>query len=353
MAAKSNPRAISVKIESVNSIRSKPINYDTIDEVLFAHEFQKKIPKCYAKIEKSIRIVNNSICHLFGFGKLSNYSKSSAAGRKAKILRIIKFLQIIQPAQVISKGTWIIDDWSSGYFHWFADALTRAELVGEYTNNYPIILPAGYKNIEYIQKSLEILEINCVYLDQEKPCKVQELLLTSYTAPTGNYNKLLLVKLAKRFRKWVVEEGQKNSNQDLGHSKRKIYVSRANTYRRKISNESELLPIFNKYQFEIIFPENLRFEDQIKLYYSSSVLIGLHGAGLTNMMFMQPGSIVIEIRRKGDALNNCFFSMASDLNLNYFYLFANPENDDLSFGNCHVEAEHLEMILSNYEKFNT
>jgi capsular polysaccharide biosynthesis protein len=338
---------ILISYDSGISIRSLPINYDTKHNELFAHEFQKKIPGCYAKIESKVYIVDNCICHFFGFGRLSKYSKSSASGRKAKTLRIIKFLKLFQPAQLIPKGTWVIDDWSSGYFHWFADALTRAELVSEYTHNYPLILPAEFEDIGYIRKSLEILGIQYVYLNTKKPSKVEELLITSYTAPTGNYNKKLLSNLSKRFRGWVKEE-QENTNRSWEDRKRKIYVSRANTYRRKISNELELLPIFKKYGFEVIYPENISFEDQLRIFYSTSVLVGLHGAGLTNMMFMQSGGTVIEIRRHGDAHNNCFFSMASDLNLRYCYLFAQSENDDMSFGNCHVEAEHLELLLSQY-----
>lgn len=339
-----------VSHDSFYSNRTLPINLKTRDIELFSHEFEKKIPSCFAKIENYVYIVNNSICHLLGFGTLSKYSKSSAAGRRAKLLRVVKFFQsFFQEKQLIPKGTWIIDDWSLGYFHWFADALTRAELVINYTHKYPLILPAEFEKIPYINKSLEMLDIPCIYLEKNKPSKVQELLITSYTAPTGNYNKALLQSLSNRFRKWVEKNNEKNNN-NLPHSKHKIFVSRANTYRRRISNEHEILPIINNYGFEVIHPENISFEEQVKLFYSTAVLVGLHGAGLTNMIFMQPGSTIIEIRRHGDSLNNCFFTMASDLGMKYFYVFAHPENENLSDANCHIELNQFESILSSYDK---
>jgi capsular polysaccharide biosynthesis protein len=34
---------------------------------------------------------------------------------------------------------------------------------------------------------------------------------------------------------------------------------------------------------------------QIRAYATADIVIGLHGAGITNMMFMPPGSLVVEI----------------------------------------------------------
>ena len=39
---------------------------------------------------------------------------------------------------------------------------------------------------------------------------------------------------------------------------------------------------------------------QIKTYSQTDVLVGLHGAGMTNMVFMPPGSLVVEIVGKFD-----------------------------------------------------
>jgi capsular polysaccharide biosynthesis protein len=335
--------------DASQSIRSLPINYNINDKHLFINELCKNIPSCYAKIEQSVSLINNSIYDFFGFGPLAKYSKSSAAGRKAKIFRFIKYLRIIKPAHIIPRGTWVADDWSSGYFHWFADALTRAELVKDYTDKYPLILPEEFKSIEYISQSLEMLGIPCIYIDKLKRVKVQELLLTSYTAPTGNYNKTLLKNLSKRFREWVRENPVDFININKNTSK-KIYVSRANTYRRRIINEVELLPIFKKYGFEVVHPENMSFKKQVRLFSSVSVLAGLHGAGLTNMMFMRTGGIVFEIRRCADTQNNCFFTMASDMDLKYCYLLAQPIDEDLIAGDCHVNPSHLELVLSQLEK---
>jgi len=41
---------------------------------------------------------------------------------------------------------------------------------------------------------------------------------------------------------------------------------------------------------------------QVALYSRTHVLVGLHGAGLTNMMFMPPGGLVVEITGRFDGI---------------------------------------------------
>ena len=56
-------------------------------------------------------------------------------------------------------------------------------------------------------------------------------------------------------------------------------------------------------------------------------LISNHGAGLTNMLFMKAGGNVLELRHRGDKHNNCYFSLASTLRLNYYYQLCDSENN--------------------------
>jgi len=58
-------------------------------------------------------------------------------------------------------------------------------------------------------------------------------------------------------------------------------------------------------------------------------LIGIHGAGLTNILFMPKGASVLELRRKDDSHNNCYFSLASALELNYFYQLCEVDNENI------------------------
>ena len=92
------------------------------------------------------------------------------------------------------------------------------------------------------------------------------------------------------------------------------------------------------------------FKDQIKIYTSSKVIGGLHGGGLTNMLFMKSGSFVFEVRRNKDSKNNCYFSLANSLDHKYYYTLANSETDDMFLSDCTVDCKKLEETLIEIEE---
>jgi capsular polysaccharide biosynthesis protein len=63
-----------------------------------------------------------------------------------------------------------------------------------------------------------------------------------------------------------------------------------------LTNETSLESRLVKYfQAEVVHMEDVPFADQVSLANSASVLIGPHGAGLTNLAFMRPGSWIVEL----------------------------------------------------------
>lgn len=79
-----------------------------------------------------------------------------------------------------------------------------------------------------------------------------------------------------------------NSNPSL-----KIFLSRRSHPR--LENTSEVDALFQKFGFEVIFPEEVPFDKQLALYSSSKVLAGFAGSALHNVVFCNPGISTIEI----------------------------------------------------------
>lgn len=79
---------------------------------------------------------------------------------------------------------------------------------------------------------------------------------------------------------------------------KKLYISR-NKYKteeKRIDNEEILEKLFEENGFQIVYPEEIKtFQEQIELFSSCSILAGLTGTGLTNLLFMPKNQIVIEI----------------------------------------------------------
>lgn len=73
-----------------------------------------------------------------------------------------------------------------------------------------------------------------------------------------------------------------------------IYISRRKSS-RPLENENEVEATLANHGFEIIFAENLTFNEQVELFTSTKLLISSHGAGMSNIAFMDKGTTVIEI----------------------------------------------------------
>jgi hypothetical protein len=78
-------------------------------------------------------------------------------------------------------------------------------------------------------------------------------------------------------------------------SDRRLYLSRGDVTVRRISNEDEVMKLFAARGFETVTVGGMSIADQIALFSSASHLVSAHGAGLSNMIFMEDGSSVTEI----------------------------------------------------------
>ena len=67
--------------------------------------------------------------------------------------------------------------------------------------------------------------------------------------------------------------------------------------------------------FQIVVLDNMSLLQQIELFYHSRLVIGIHAAGLSNIIFCQPETKVLEL---GDVLVPCYVNLAKKMNLKYY-----------------------------------
>ncbi len=83
----------------------------------------------------------------------------------------------------------------------------------------------------------------------------------------------------------------------------KIYVRREGANYRKILNEADLITKLRKQGFEIINPQHFEILEQIKIFSNAEVIVTPHGSSLTNIIFCNQGTKIIEISPE---LNNLY-----------------------------------------------
>jgi len=320
------------------STRQKPKNLVDKDTSLFAHQFVKKIPATTLEKVSNANILDDSIFKFSEFRFFSEFTHVDGFSRWKKFIRLRLWLL---PYTKINKGVWIIDNWSYEYFHWLTDALPRLIIAEKFIENHEILLPLKFRKSPYVD-SLELLNFKVSFFNTKYRLSVKELLIPSHTAPTGNYNKEIINKLRKRF----------NQNIDKTIPSKKIFVSRGKARFRKITNEAEVERLVISFGYEVHYFEDYSFQDQVDLMQQTSHLIGLHGAGLTNMLFMPENGKVLELRNANDDHNNCFFALASDLGHEYYYLLNKGDAVDTHFVNITVNIDELAMVLHQINNCN-
>jgi capsular polysaccharide biosynthesis protein len=75
----------------------------------------------------------------------------------------------------------------------------------------------------------------------------------------------------------------------------KIYISRRLAKKRKLLNERKFINFLKKKKFRIVYLEEQSILEQYKIFENAKIVISVHGAGLTNIIFSKPRTKIIEI----------------------------------------------------------
>jgi Glycosyltransferase 61 len=307
-------------LPAVTVTREWPVNIVPNEEALFYHELVRRFPPVRIRTVRAAKVVPGlGPCYWSGAIREAHRFQSPSWGAKAR--RALAWWSTSADRSGSDALFWITDAVSSNYFHWLTEVLPKLHLICTLFGECNILLPTEYKDIGFVRQSLEAFrEASVSYVTDEKSISISCLKLLSPVAPSGNFNPKVINEL--RFRLSQYLEVQDVDNRDRTRAEIGIYISRAKANKRKIINETCLVNTIEKLGYHVAFMEDLSLIRQAKLMQGTKVLLGAHGAGLTNMLFMPAGSVVVEIRKEGDSHNNCFFSLASALGHRYYYVTA-------------------------------
>jgi capsular polysaccharide biosynthesis protein len=114
-------------------------------------------------------------------------------------------------------------------------------------------------------------------------------------------------------------------NVPLERDKRKLFISRKNAGWRRILNEPNVESLLKKANFKTLRLEEMSVKEQITEFTNASIVIAPHGAGLTNLIYSQEGTKVLEFFSES-YVNKCYVELAGESMLDYYYaVFKAPE----------------------------
>jgi capsular polysaccharide biosynthesis protein len=196
--------------------------------------------------------------------------------------------------------------WSVNYFHWMLDYLPKLVLLPD---RGKLIVSAALPAALY-----ETLLAAGISTDQVEPFDgghliVDELHIASFPGRTGNPPP------------WALQWLQETFAPSSGDRRRRIYVSRSDAPARRVVNEDEVIAALEPEGFEVVVPGELAFVDQMRVFSEAAVVVGPHGAGLTNM-FASRDAQILELFDKR-YVNPCFYAIADALGHEYWWLAGN------------------------------
>ncbi len=324
--------------------RARPKNLVAEDNVLFEQEFELEVFEPVI-IEKRLFFYNPYRCEtsmredqIKRFGLQLNRKQSS------------KFFK--GSLSIKSNFSLVFDSWSTNYFHWFTEVVPKILCLLNSFGLIKVYIPKAKLEIDFVSDSLAILtkkypSIIIKPIANNQNFFIWKGFVCSMQMISGNFNPKIINPIFSIF------QGKRSAKV----RSRKVFVFRKDEEFRSIINFSFIEGILKKFEYEIVDFSSLDFEGQTNLMSETKVLAAVHGAGLTNMLFMPEGSIVFELRRFDDHQNNCYFSLASAMNHDYYYLKCNVDDtskltqhnkffvDELEFSKCLNQIDERLRLL--------
>lgn len=178
---------------------------------------------------------------------------------------------------------------SNNYCHWFVDYLPRIIFGAERFPDYRLTIARDWASGEFQNDSLDLCGIGA-----DRLLKVDE----------GSYYVEQLALLTSSGRDYVhcFQGGSRDyAMQTLRtlpaggpRAGRRLHLIRRKGLGRGLENSDEVTKALSKHGFEEVNPGELKLREQVKLFGEAEVIIGAHGAALTNILFCGRGTKILE-----------------------------------------------------------
>lgn len=245
--------------------------------------------------------------------------------------------------QTIEKAVVLSTSASNGnYSHFMIDLVPKfLYVLPTLDENDYLIINGPVKNFVTDFFSLFGYEDQLIIMDNHKAYKINECSIVGALSPRGNPT-LEAINLLNSIKLTSLSEDSLRSH--------KVYISRRLAKARKMLNEVELEMQLMDSGFEIVFLEKLSIPSQIHLFKNAKVIVSPHGAGLTNLVFCETNTLVIEIFTSRH-LESSMFNNAAIKGLIYNYIVFDSVNkrgdyivkvpEIIDFLNIHDESKNV------------
>lgn len=231
------------------------------------------------------------------------------------------------------------------YGFWINSYVPRLLDLIESKKAFKLLYPEHWDNIPYVKLVLDELPIETIRVPKEHQVFAKQLLLPQTRKWTASFDS----KRIHAVREKLIEIA-KEKVVEFNFPK-KIYLTRKNRGNRCAENEEEVMQLLTKEGFEAIAFEDYSIWEQIKMMSEATHFISIHGAGLTNLIFLKPGANVLELVNRQYAQKEYtfpFWKLAQNVDVKYSIQLCDAINQSGNIGYGKVNAQlHENDFLVN------
>jgi capsular polysaccharide biosynthesis protein len=179
---------------------------------------------------------------------------------------------------------------TDNYHHWVIDLLPRIGLVARAgfapaDFDHVIINHAGRRYQKDSLAALGIAEEKLITATEQLHVRAEMLVVPSLKSHNQCLPSADISFLRQRF---LGGPGTRKPG-------RRLFISRRGAAFRQLRNESELLPILEDYGFEVVSLGELQMKEQAEFFSEAEWVVGVSGAGFSNLVFASPSARVVEL----------------------------------------------------------
>ena len=252
-------------------------------------------------------------------------------GRKAEENWVFRRLLLPKPQPVSGRTLVLASTGGDTYFHWITDVLPRlglARRAGYNTASFDWVLVNGLTH-PFQQETLKHIGIpknRCLFFNKkELAYEIEEALLPSLPGVPGVVPPETVDFLRNTF------STKKNSRS------RKIFIGRGEAKHRPLIHEREIWAQLENRGFDSVDCGKMSVQEQAEVFGSAEVVVGAHGAALTNLVFCRPGTRVVELFSPA-YVNPCYRDLCVAAGLRHAAVIGNGEDWVLSERHDHPSA---------------
>lgn len=230
---------------------------------------------------------------------------------------------------------------SGNYFHWLYDVLPRLLMIKALNLPHHCLIMNPHLHSGFVEETLRLFgipECSVIRTDNHLYLQADQLLVPS-------------IIMNSHYPPWTTHALREQllplRDTDISAPER-VYISRRNASYRRIVNENEIIQCLKAYGFVPVCPEEWSIAQQIHLFASAKVIVGPHGAGLTNLAFCSKGTQVIEIFHIQHVIPT-YWMISNHNKLDYYMLYG---QEQAALSGCfagledyYVEPDRLKLTL--------